>query len=172
MPRKKCPICNSRNSRPIIYGYPTRELFGRAGSGAIILGGYPEEGENLSHKCMNCGQRFGVVIITPPPEPPPSKARIRYEEKIAAYRASLPKCAGCGAMMYPDSGAAAAADTSSPEPAQQVLCTRCKYQKKLHSNIPEGLSEAEREALIAKRRAEMKARIKERMERFRQSKMT
>ncbi len=56
-----CPKCNSRNIIPIIYGYPTHEMFEESDNGECILGGcciVPyEESENSfdQYHCKDCG---------------------------------------------------------------------------------------------------------------------
>ena len=56
-----CPKCNSKNIIPIIYGYPTNEMFSDSDKGECILGGCciamneeSQESLNKQH-CKECG---------------------------------------------------------------------------------------------------------------------
>ena len=61
MHTRLCPKCNSENIIPIIYGYPTSEMFEASDKNECILGGCciaaDEDSEKLLDKyhCSDCG---------------------------------------------------------------------------------------------------------------------
>ena len=61
MSKRFCPKCNSNNIIPIIYGYPTQEMFQDSDNDKCILGGCciaaDEETEKSLDKyhCKDCG---------------------------------------------------------------------------------------------------------------------
>ncbi|MGG7145301.1 hypothetical protein ACQPVA_00780 [Clostridium butyricum] len=61
MSKKLCPKCGSEKIIPILYGYPTKEMFEDSDNDECILGGCciasTEEVENLLNKyhCRECG---------------------------------------------------------------------------------------------------------------------
>jgi ribosomal protein S14 len=54
----KCPDCGSRDSVPIVYGYPTEETVQRSYRGEIDLGGCIVMNGNPNWRCRECGRRF------------------------------------------------------------------------------------------------------------------
>ncbi len=57
-PKTPCPECGSRRHVPIAYGYPGPELFEKARTGCLILGGCVVTGHDPRFVCKNCGARF------------------------------------------------------------------------------------------------------------------
>ena len=61
MTRQICPKCNSNNIIPIIYGYPTKEMFDESDREECILGGccieFNEEAKDSLERfhCKDCG---------------------------------------------------------------------------------------------------------------------
>ena len=56
----KCPKCGSEEIIPIVYGYPTKELFDQSKKGEVIIGGCCIVGEVPNRHCKNCGEEFSV----------------------------------------------------------------------------------------------------------------
>ena len=42
--------------RPMVFGYPSRELIAAADRGSVALGGCVMTGEDPTHQCTACGQ--------------------------------------------------------------------------------------------------------------------
>lgn len=61
MIKKSCPKCNSKKVIPILYGYPTREMFEDSDNDKCILGGcciqFDEEAKDSLNNfhCKDCG---------------------------------------------------------------------------------------------------------------------
>ena len=49
-----CPTCGSRRAVPIVYGYPTSELFEEAERGDVRLGGCVIGTESPDYECRDC----------------------------------------------------------------------------------------------------------------------
>ncbi len=49
-----CPTCGSRRAVPIVYGYPTSELFEVAERGEVRLGGCVIGNESPDYECRDC----------------------------------------------------------------------------------------------------------------------
>ena len=54
-----CPTCGERGT-PIVYGYPSLELFEAASRREVVLGGCVVTGDDPTHECPN-GHRWRVV---------------------------------------------------------------------------------------------------------------
>jgi hypothetical protein len=54
----KCPICESPNVIPIVYGKPTMEAMKKAERGEIILGGCIMNRDRKNFQCIDCGTKF------------------------------------------------------------------------------------------------------------------
>ncbi|MGN0144876.1 MAG: hypothetical protein ACI398_07825 [Clostridium sp.] len=50
---KICPKCKSKNIIPIIYGYPSNEMFEESNRGECILGGCCIETDEDMKNCLN-----------------------------------------------------------------------------------------------------------------------
>jgi hypothetical protein len=57
-PSKYCPECSSERMIPVVYGLPTPELFQRAASGEVALGGCVVFGNDPGWRCSDCGHSF------------------------------------------------------------------------------------------------------------------
>lgn len=61
MNKVTCPKCGSENIIPIIYGYPTNDMFAESDNGECILGGCcievdeSEKADLSVHHCNDCG---------------------------------------------------------------------------------------------------------------------
>ena len=54
MRKRKCPICNSNNLIPIIYGMPGMDLVERENNGEIKLGGCIVMSDSPKWYCKDC----------------------------------------------------------------------------------------------------------------------
>jgi hypothetical protein len=54
----KCPDCGSRDSMPIVYGYPTEATLHASHRGELDLGGCIVMDGNPHWRCKACGRRF------------------------------------------------------------------------------------------------------------------
>ncbi len=54
----ECPKCRSTNVIPIVYGFPSEELFERADRGEVKLGGCVIEDDNPNYFCKDCEAEF------------------------------------------------------------------------------------------------------------------
>ncbi len=54
----KCPKCGSNEVIPIVYGYPSEELFLRAEAGKVKLGGCCVEAFAMDRHCKKCGEEW------------------------------------------------------------------------------------------------------------------
>jgi len=54
----QCPDCGSRNSVPIVYGYPNEETLNASHRGEIVLGGTIVRGMKPESQCKDCMHRF------------------------------------------------------------------------------------------------------------------
>jgi hypothetical protein len=59
----QCPICKSKNTIPILYGYPdyTEELQKEVKEGKIMIGGCLWMGDSPTHWCKDCDKGFGKM---------------------------------------------------------------------------------------------------------------
>ena len=51
---RECPLCSSREIRPIVYGLPSFEGFQQAERGKVELGGCTIDPENPNWRCVRC----------------------------------------------------------------------------------------------------------------------
>ena len=56
--KKTCPKCGNADFVPILYGYPTQELFADEARGRIALGGCVIFGNDPRKLCKACGAEF------------------------------------------------------------------------------------------------------------------
>ena len=53
-----CPACQSSNVAPIVYGYPSEEMFDDT---SIVLGGCCIESDSPEWYCKECEKEWGLV---------------------------------------------------------------------------------------------------------------
>jgi len=58
-----CPTCNSVNTCPIRYGYPSAEAIEEAKEKRIVLGGCEICADNPSWYCNDCGLKWGKIEV-------------------------------------------------------------------------------------------------------------
>ncbi len=58
-----CPKCGSRRTRPIVYGYPSWELFQAEERGEVTLGGCVITGDDPMWYCPDCDHRWGRLHL-------------------------------------------------------------------------------------------------------------
>lgn len=56
---RPCPRCGSRDTIPIVFGYPGPELIAAAQQGEVVLGGCCITGDDPAWRCRSCGKDFG-----------------------------------------------------------------------------------------------------------------
>jgi len=64
MPRIQCPYCGSSPVIPIVYGYPSFQLFQQAEEGKVKLGGCEVREDNPKKFCASCERTFDTVRLT------------------------------------------------------------------------------------------------------------
>ena len=64
-----CPNCRATDLVPILYGYPSPEMFEEAGRGSIELGGCVIYGNDPEWTCRKCGTKV-LADGTPAPSEP------------------------------------------------------------------------------------------------------
>ena len=63
-----CPRCRSTDARPILYGYPSTEMFEASERGDIGLGGCIVWDESPDFECGGCGSLLPWVAHRPDDE--------------------------------------------------------------------------------------------------------
>lgn len=53
-----CPTCNGHKTIPIVYGFPSQELFEEAEQGKIHLGGCVIGADMPTYSCSTCNTKF------------------------------------------------------------------------------------------------------------------
>ena len=63
MPKKICPICNSKNIAEILWGLPAdmEELEEALEKKEIVLGGCCVSNNDSKWECTDCGHRWGKI---------------------------------------------------------------------------------------------------------------
>ena len=85
--RPKCERCGSDRVVPILYGFPTCDMFEAAERGDVGIGGCVVTGEDPEWLCRACDKRFGAgtpdvsglaAVFFPKTMPGGPRPRARY----------------------------------------------------------------------------------------------
>lgn len=69
---RRCPLCGSARTTPIVYGLPGDEMLDEAQRGEIILGGCCIVEDQATHECRSCSAKF----LWEPDEDEPNSGRV------------------------------------------------------------------------------------------------
>ena len=61
--RRWCPECGSKDTLPIVFGYPDDKLGELAGLGLVVLGGCIVSGEDPTHTCRECHAAWRLIEL-------------------------------------------------------------------------------------------------------------
>ncbi len=62
-PLPPCPTCGSAEAVPIVYGYPSNELFESSKRGEMQLSGCIIDVESPDYECRQCGNALPWVRV-------------------------------------------------------------------------------------------------------------